>query len=192
MPALKSGTPCKSQAPTLRRTGPPLLTNSKLILLTPAHGSRRWSKRGIGSTKRRGTSTGRGTPSVPIETELLKNKELGELKALQSSCHKVSILELADPRKNQGKVAVIALVLKFLIPRLEVIPTSTPEMMVVLVVPNQARMRMKMTIPKKKRAKDQLYLATNTGRVWLSSSPLLSRSTSITRIKCTICSQTIG
>jgi hypothetical protein len=109
-----------------------------------------------------------------------------------SSCHKVSILELADPRKNQGKVAVIALVLKFLIPRLEVIPTSTPEMMVVLVVPNQARMRMKMTIPKKKSANDQLYLATNTGRVWLSSSPLLSRSTSITRIKCTICSQTIG
>jgi hypothetical protein len=123
MPALKSGTPYKSQAPTLRRTGPPLLTNSKLILLTPAHGSRRGSKGGIGSTKRRRTSTGRGTPSVPIETELLKNKEAPLFRLAESSCHIVSILELADPRKNQGKVAVIALVLKLLIPRLDLVQT---------------------------------------------------------------------
>jgi hypothetical protein len=64
---------------------------------------------------------------------------------------------------------------------------------VVLVVPDQAGLRVKMgTLHKEKSANDQLYLATNTGRVWLSSSPLLSRSTSITRIKCTRCSKTIG
>jgi hypothetical protein len=111
-----------------------------------------------------------------------------------SSCHIVSILELADPRKNQGKVAVVALVFKLLIPRIDLVQTSTAEVMVVvvLVVPNQAGIRVKMTLPKEKSANDQLYLPTNTGRVWLSSSPLLSRSTSITRMECTICSKTIG